>query len=409
MLWVWALLGVRAQEPAEGVLERIQAKMKENLARVPDYVCLQTIERSSRDSERAPAKVLDTLRLEVGFVGDKEVFSWRGARRFEEKELGEMIGAGVVGTGSFAIHAANVFLSGAPEFSFRGRETIHERPALRYDYVVPVDLSRYRIRVPPREAIVPFYGSFWVDAETLDLIRLEVHAEEIDPALRLAKVSDVMEYARVAIGDSDFLLPASSELTMLGALGDENRNRRTLEGCRQYSAQSSVVFDEPGSPVRREGTGPAIPPGLRVELSLDTEIDPERAALGDPIRAVLSRPLKDGETVLVPQGAVVLGRLVRLEKSEISVPHYIVGLELHTLEVNGEQIEFFATMTQAGPAAGLIREAKKLDPTFTKDRAVRFDILVRERQRGQGILHWEAKRPRIPRGLRMRWETCAGL
>ena len=32
-----------------------------------------------------------------------------------------------------------------------------------------------------------------------------------------------------------------------------------------------------------------------------------------------------------------------------------------------------------------------------------MDILVREAPRGQGVLHWEAKRPRIRKGFRMRW------
>jgi hypothetical protein len=34
-----------------------------------------------------------------------------------------------------------------------------------------------------------------------------------------------------------------------------------------------------------------------------------------------------------------------------------------------------------------------------------MDILVREVQRGQGILYWEARRGSIPRGLRMKWRV----
>jgi hypothetical protein len=46
-------------------------------------------------------------------------------------------------------------------------------------------------------------------------------------------------------------------------------------------------------------------------------------------------------------------------------------------------------------------------PTFTQKRPAKLGILVAEQQRGQGVLLWDAKRPRIPRGLRMRWETGA--
>ncbi len=38
-----------------------------------------------------------------------------------------------------------------------------------------------------------------------------------------------------------------------------------------------------------------------MELSLDSEIALDTAAVGDPIRAVLVRPLKDGEQILAPE------------------------------------------------------------------------------------------------------------
>ncbi|MDW8383112.1 MAG: hypothetical protein RMN51_13515, partial [Verrucomicrobiota bacterium] len=121
--WVCLLpLCGAAEDPADELLERIRARMRENLTRAPDYVCQETVERWARDSQRAEFKALDLLRLEVGFAGGKEIFSWRGASRFEEKELADLIGSGVVGTGAFAVHAANVFLSGAAEFTYRGEE-----------------------------------------------------------------------------------------------------------------------------------------------------------------------------------------------------------------------------------------------------------------------------------------------
>jgi hypothetical protein len=60
-------------------------------------------------------------------------------------------------------------------------------------------------------------------------------------------------------------------------------------------------------------------------------------------------------------------------------------------------------MTEAGPAPGLIRQAKRLNPTFTRQRKAKMDILVREVPRGQGVLHWDAKQSRIRKALRMRW------
>ncbi|MDW8356048.1 MAG: hypothetical protein RMK57_16115, partial [Bryobacterales bacterium] len=317
--------------------------------------------------------------------------------------------SGVVGTGAFAVHAANVFLSGAAEFTYRGEEEWKGKRAFRFDYAVPQQHSRYRVRVPPYEAVVGFHGAFWVDAETLDLLRLEVHADEIPDELRLARTSDVMEYQRVTIGRSEYLLPASSEFTMLGVLGNEYRNRRRLTNCRQYVAEAAVKFDAAAeaAPVARAS---GLPPHLILELVLDSPVDLEAAALGDEVRAVLARPVVHQGQVLVPQGAPVLGRLVRLEQNSLPYPHYVVGLEFDILELPAGRLEFSATLEDVSPAAGLIRQAKTLDPTFDRRRRVpRLDILVRERQEGRGVLHWDAKQPRIRRGLRMRWRTEPAL
>ena len=83
--------------------------------------------------------------------------------------------------------------------------------------------------------------------------------------------------------------------------------------------------------------------------------------------------------------------------------HYEIALEFHTLETSERRYECSATMTDAGPATGLIRQAKRLNPTFTRQRKAKMDILVREVPRGQGVLHWEAKHARIRKGFRMRW------
>ena len=412
---LWAagtMLGFQSEglpSQAPDLLDRIKARMKENLGRVPDYICLQTIERVGKESASEPLKPVDTLRLEVGFAGNKEIFAWRGSSKFEEKELADMIGAGTVGTGSFAIHATNVFLSSAPNYTYKGEEDLGGRRAHRFDYEVPEGQSRYKLRVPPYQAYVAFRGSFWVDADTLDVIRMEVHAQDIPTELQLARASDVMEYGRISIGEAEFLLPISSELTIVGVHGNEDRNRRRLSDCRQYGASSTIAFEESSGSQRGAGKETArieLPPRLLMDLSLASEIDLSQAAVGDPIRAVLSRPLKDGERVVLPEGTTVSGRLVRIQRSDLPVDHYVVGIHLDTLEIDGASTGFSATMEDAGPANGLIRQAKRLDPSFDRRRrSPRLDILVREHQRGQGILHWEAKRTRIPRGLRMRWQT----
>ena len=62
-------------------------------------------------------------------------------------------------------------------------------------------------------------------------------------------------------------------------------------------------------------------------------------------------------------------------------------------------------MRKATGSPQLVKQAKRLDPTFTKRRRPGMEILVNETQRGQGILHWKADKPVVKRGLKMFWQV----
>ncbi|MGH9660379.1 MAG: hypothetical protein ACRD96_17650, partial [Bryobacteraceae bacterium] len=390
------LVSTAGAQDDDELIGRIRSRMRDNLSRLPDFVCSQTVERSRRGAPTEPFKPLDTLRLEVAFVGDRELYAWPDSSRFESKELNELIGSGVIGTGAFALHARNVFLAARPEFTAAGPAPLDGRPALKFDYLTLPGHGSYRLRVGRHQASVTFHGAFWVDPGSLDLLRLEVEADAIPEQLGLAEARNVMEYARLRIGDSEFLLPKAAELTMLGTLGEESRNRITLAACRQYVGESSLSFEDPDlkklETKARPETG-KLPPRRLIELTLDADIAPETAAAGDAVRALVAEPVRDGTLILIPKGAVAHGRLVRIEKHNQPVDHYIVALTFHTIEAADRQIPLSATMEKAGPAAGLMRQARSLNPTFDKRRLAKMDILVRETQKGHGVLYWEARRP----------------
>ena len=206
LLWA-ATLSAQQDRNLDPLLARVQAKVRERLVRVPDYVCVQTVERAQRATAQEPFKLRDTLRLEVALIGSRERFAWLDSGKFEDRELRDMVGKGIVGTGNFALHTKHVFQPNVADFKARSEVTHHGRRALRYEYEVPWENSGYRIRVGPHEEVVAFRGSFLVDEETLDLLRLEVLADEIPQELALDRAITVLEYAPVTIGASEYVLP----------------------------------------------------------------------------------------------------------------------------------------------------------------------------------------------------------
>ena len=240
-------------------LARIKQRMSENLQRLPNYTCTETIERSTRRAGSRRFQLLDTMRLEVALVEGHELFAWPGAGRFEDREIKDFAppGGGAIGNGNFALHARAVFLGRAPVFQFAGQENLNGRAMLSYDFRVAQALSGFQVRVGMTAAVVGYHGSFWADPRTHEVARLEIRASDIPPGLDLKEASDIMDYSRLRIGESDFLLPTASEMTMIDMRGNLNRNRIQFSACHQYAGRSLVTFDEP-LPARARSSCPPI-------------------------------------------------------------------------------------------------------------------------------------------------------
>jgi hypothetical protein len=301
------------------LLAKIKLHMMDILTHQPNYTCLETVERSLRDASTRKYRLEDILRLEVALVDGKEMFAWPGSKQFEDKDFRTMVPTGTFGTGDFALHERAILGSRAAEFEARGEQNLDGRPAVRYDFRVSRARSGYRIHTRDAEAILGYYGSFYVDPGSLDLIRLEIASDDLPPQLKLKSVTDRMDYERAQIGNGDFLLPESSEIVLVDVNGVESRNRLKFTGCHQFTGQSVLKFEEPDPAGAFEPAQKAeleLPPNLGLSLSLLDPIDTQTAATGDPVRAQLSSDLKVKGKVLLPKGAAASGRISRLERHD---------------------------------------------------------------------------------------------
>lgn len=415
--WLWWLYGSALWAAQSGLspevllLARIKVHMEQSLKRLPNYTCVETVERSRR---RAPARkfeLVDALRLEVAMIGRKELYSWYGENQFQERDLIDMVGGGAIGNGDFALHAYSVFLSSAPSYTYAGEHMLEDRKAIRFEYRVPLLSSGYRIRVPPREARVAYRGSFWVDARTLDVLRLEVIADEIPEELGLREARTTIEYARIPIGEQEFLLPRRSELLMTDLAGNESRNRVEFSQCRQFTGESHLSFGDPPpdvEPPEREVREIELPGGLGLELRLETPVDSQTSFVGDPLRAVVARQVKKGGRIVIPKGAVVTGRLTRLERLAAPASHYLVGFEFYTVEFDGVRAPFRGHLEQAGTATSRLPGGPLSLTYLPPDR--RTTLLLLEpgsRRPGAALLLARASRLQLPRGFTMLWNTSS--
>lgn len=401
LAWLCAMAVVAGQSasitPEQVTLGRIRARMTETLARQPNYTCIQQIERSNRRAPRHKYELRDMLRLEVALVDGREMFAWPGEAKFEDTDLFDMVpGGGAIGTGNFATHARAVFRTNAPVFEYKGVADLEGRSAYQFGFKVAQLESGYHIRVNGAEAVVGYHGRFWADVKTFDLIRLEVIADDIPPALGLKSAQDVMDYGRMKIGAAEFLLPSGSELLMVDLNGNVSRNITRFSGCRQYSGESVLTFadapDTPAGAAAPERTKEAlqIPPDVVFEISLDATVDSDQSMVGDPVTATLEENIKMRRRLLFPKGAKLAGRIMRLERHG---DHCDLDIRFSEL-VSAQARSSLNTRLETKPPA-------EMHPLF------RGLVQISDEPNGSG-LKLRGSRVHLPRGFHLRLRTVAG-
>jgi hypothetical protein len=91
-------------------------------------------------------------------------------------------------------------------------------------------------------------------------------------------------------------------------------------------------------PAEIKTTEVTLPAGLRVRIKLKSSIDSQSAIVGDPIQATIESNIPERGIVLVPKGALITGRLRRVEKH--GAEFFVVGVEFDDIEFSGHHARF---------------------------------------------------------------------
>jgi hypothetical protein len=267
--------GQEALSPDLASLVKIKARVAQNLKQLPNFTCTETIERWVKRTTDNKPEMLDTVHLEVAYVDGKELFGPPKAGRIDQPEIQKLV-SGSISKGSFATIVARTILGASTTFHDEGSSKLDGRQAELFSFHVPILGSGYRVTTSSGRAIAGYRGRFWVDPVTFDLMRFEMAADDIPPVLELASASEAIDYSRINIGNSPFLLPHVSELRMRAAQGSEIRNITTYQGCRQFVAGSTLSFasDSVTLPAEVPPAPSNLPDDFTVRIRWETSIDP---------------------------------------------------------------------------------------------------------------------------------------
>ncbi len=363
---------------------------------------------------------LDTIRLEVLTDGHQELYASPGDRSFSARHPMSFAGSGMLSDGVFGQYMREILTSGYISNAYQGEEEIAGRRLARYDYRLPLLWSGQAIRTLEGSGKVGLHGSYWVDPRTYDVVRMELNADSIPPALPIAEWVTNIQYARTVVSHTlTVLLPESAEVRSERFNGEISVNRMEFTHCRTFSAETNVVFDAAAAadqPARFgvssvDDTLRPLPAGLQIAVKLRTRITDDMA-VGQLIDGVVAGDVMAKRKPVIAAGSPVRGRIRRLERYTDPFPYFVVALEFTEVQAEGIRYRFYADPVDIQPIAGV---EQKLWTEDRSETAKFFDGGSLTRQRRENLFLYDlpgvvsfffkATKLELPQDFRTVWKT----
>ena len=423
---VAGVLSAQAPPDPTVVLAQARDKIVESRPRLPNYTCVQTVDRSyfrravqpnpfpscsqmqaEDDSHNHDLDLYltDRLRLDVKVSGGVEIGSWAGATQFDTKSIFELVGRGPFGTGALGTFLSDIFDNGGTSFAYNGEVLSDAGNLYQYSYAVPLGASHYLVKAGRDWPAIAYEGEVGIDPHSLDLKRLVVRSNRLPTETETCEVVTNADYARIHIGTGDYLLPQRSRLHLAMVSTAEDEIVTTYSGCREYQSESTIHFE--GDPAIAGGkTADAVasahlPPGLPISLELIAPIDTDVAAAGDVVIEKVRQPVraKKSKDVLIPAGAMVRGRIVGMQHWMMAPDQFDIGIRLESWETDGVSAPLYAEPDRSElthNAGGSKRGVPINLPRVGQSDGVRIFQFATDR-----------KRYVMPRGFESKWITTS--
>jgi hypothetical protein len=204
---------------------------------IPNYVCRQTVNRFEKPRNAPSFKPAGAESLEVALGGEQDALSLAVASRLCDQDRVVVASHGFPAAGVSNSLVRNVFVYDRARIAQPAEERVLGRAALRYDFEIPAELSCFTVRAGRDEAAADVRGTFWVDAESLDLLRIEEHASGFPRRLGVRDIAIAITYGRTRVGSSDALLPQSADTVISDSRGGQKKNTLEFTGCREFGSE----------------------------------------------------------------------------------------------------------------------------------------------------------------------------
>jgi hypothetical protein len=223
------------------ILSAARAYANRYISNLPSFICTQTVEQFESDKKARRWRKGDSLTSQLVWDQGREQrtlrlvnnqpltdkSAWRSPL-VSEGEFGNLLDS-ILGESSKAV------------FSWQGWDTMGEKHVAVFTYRVSQQDSSMRLTLGSWDAVVPFQGLVFTDADTGTVWRITNETKEIPPELETKSISRSVDYSDVVIGDTRFILPVHAEVVLDTGKGNI-KNVLRFDSYRKFTAESHLSF-----------------------------------------------------------------------------------------------------------------------------------------------------------------------
>jgi len=229
--------------PSEALVEKTKAWAMTFTNGLPNYVCDQLTTRYMERSRSSGWEPLDVVTAKVVYEDGKEDYRdiTVGGKK-TNKSMMEV--GGTTSTGEFASTLHSLFSpASAAEFKLYESTSVDGNAASIYDFKVLLKRSDWSIKVGGQELFPAYSGSVWIDKATGEVRRVEMQADNIPKDFPFDSVQMAVDYDRVHLGTSEFLLPIHAEnLACQRGSPICTKNAIDFRDYHRFTGESTIEF-----------------------------------------------------------------------------------------------------------------------------------------------------------------------
>ena len=229
--------------PHMALVEKARDVAATFLENLPNYIVQESATRYASETRTPSWNVVDLVTAEVVFDDHHETYRNVQINGKATKKAPEESGAW--STGEFGTVLGSIFSSYSDaEFKFAQDDTIAHRPASVFDFKVQRLRSNWRIWTPGQYILPAYRGSFWIDKETGEVLRIEQQAREIPEKFPEVSIETAVDYESIRLGTAEkFLLPVHAEvLSCWRGSNDCERNVIEFRNYHKFTGESTIEF-----------------------------------------------------------------------------------------------------------------------------------------------------------------------